>query len=134
MSAALRSDLTDATGAPAAPLQQTLAVENLVDTGSPVYEPSCLGLSSNHGGNLAAVGTNVFSLKLGTSAGNDTGTSQASPQVAGLAEYLWTIAPDLTAEQVAAAVRSTAAAPLSRVRHATRTWSRRRGSTPTPRC
>ena len=63
--------------------------------------------------NLAAVGTNVFSLKLGNNAGNDTGTSQASPQVAGLAEYLWTIAPDLKAAEVATALRRTAAAPLA---------------------
>ena len=112
VSAALRTDLTDIDGAPLQPVQQTLAVENLVDTGSPAYEPGCLATTSNRGGNLAAVGTNVFSLKLGTSAGNDSGTSQAAPQAAGLAEYMWKIAPDLTATQLKAAIVATAAASL----------------------
>ncbi len=111
-SAALRSDLTNAAGDPVQPLTQTLAVENLVDGGPPAFEPRCLGISSNRGGHIAAVGTNVFSLKLGNAAGNDSGTSQASPQVAGLAEYIWSIAPDLTATQVAAAITSTAAPSL----------------------
>lgn len=113
VSAALRSDLTDLAGLPAPPLTNTLAVENLVDTGPPSYEPGCLGVSSNRGGNIAAVGTKVFSHLLGSHAGNLTGTSMASPQVAGLAEYLWSIAPDLTSQQLAAAMIATGAAPLS---------------------
>ena len=111
-SAATRTDLLAADGTPATPLGQTLAVENLVDTGAPAFEPACLGVNSNRNGNVAAVGTNVFSLLLGANAGNRTGTSMASPQVAGLAAYLWSIAPDLTAQQVAAAIRTTGAAPL----------------------
>jgi hypothetical protein len=107
VSAALRGDLTDIDGFPAARLGNTLAVENLVDSGAPAYDSGCLGISSNRGGNLAAVGTDVFSHLLSPSAGNLTGTSMASPQVAGLAEYLWSIAPDLTAPQLASAMIAT---------------------------
>ena len=72
---------TDGTGGfPAARLPNTLAVENLVDTGAPAFEPGCLALTSNRGGNIAAVGANVFSNLLGSMAGNMSGTSQASPQ------------------------------------------------------
>jgi hypothetical protein len=98
--AALRSDLTNASGAPMTALRNTLAVENLVDTGSPAFEPSCLGISSNRGGTIAAVGEDVFSHLFGSQAGDKTGTSMASPQVAGLAMFLWSIAPDLSAPQL----------------------------------
>jgi hypothetical protein len=113
VSAALRSDLTDIGGLPAPALRNTLAVENLADTGAPAYESGCLGISSNRGGNLAAVGTNVFSHLLSPSAGDLTGTSMSSPQAAGLAEYLWSIAPDLTAPQLASAMIATGRPPLA---------------------
>ena len=41
-----------------------------------------------------------------------TGTSLAAPQAAGLAEYLWSIAPDLNAPQIAYAMIDTGAPPL----------------------
>ena len=66
MSAALRADLTDVTDVPVGPLPNTLAVENLVDTGPPAFAPGCLAASSNRGGNIAAVGTDVFSHLLGS--------------------------------------------------------------------
>jgi hypothetical protein len=113
VAAALRSDLTETDGSPAARLPNTLAVENLVDTGAPAFEPGCLSLTSNRGGNIAAVGANVFSNLLGSTAGNMSGTSQASPQAAALAEYLWSIAPDLTAPQLVSALIATARPPLS---------------------
>ena len=112
VAAALRSDLTETGGFPAARLPNTLAVENLVDTGAPAFEPGCPALTSNRGGNIAAVGTNVFSNLLGAVAGNMSGTSQASPQAAALAEYLWSIAPDLKAPEVVSAMIETARPPL----------------------
>jgi hypothetical protein len=65
-------------------------------------------VSSNRGGTVAVVGQNVFSHLFGSAAGDKTGTSMASPQVAGLAMYLWSIAPDLTAPQLRSAMIATA--------------------------
>ena len=107
-SASLRADLTDAAGQPMGALRNTLAVENLVETPAPDFEPGCLGVTSNRGGTIAAVGTDVHSHLFGSAAGDKTGTSMASPQVAGLAMYLWSIAPDLTAPQVRGAMVATA--------------------------
>jgi Subtilase family/RTX calcium-binding nonapeptide repeat (4 copies) len=113
VAAALRTDLTEIGGSSASPLPNTLAVENLTDTGTPAFEPGCLSTTSNRRGNIAAVGAHVFSNLLGAVAGNMSGTSQASPQAAALAEYLWSIAPDLTAPQVVTAMIATARPPLS---------------------
>ena len=107
-SASLRTDLTDAAGQPMGALRNTLSVENLVETPAPDFEPGCLGASSNRGGTIAAVGTDVHSHLFGSAAGDKTGTSMASPQVAGLAMYLWSIAPDLTAPQLRGAMVATA--------------------------
>ena len=112
-SASLRTDLTDATGQPMPALRNTLAVESLVETAAPEFEPGCLDISSNRGGTIAAVGANVHSHLFGPDAGDKTGTSMASPQVAGLAMYLWSIAPDLTAPQLRAAMIATARPALS---------------------
>jgi hypothetical protein len=98
--AALRSDLENQFGLPMTPLRNTAAVENLSDTGSPAFEPGCLSTSSNRGGNIATVGEDVFSHLFGSQAGNKTGTSMASPAVAGLAMFLWSIEPTLTAPQM----------------------------------
>ena len=107
-SASLRSDLTDAAGQPMGALRNTLSVENLVETSAPALEPGCLAVSSNRGGTIAAVGTDVHSHLFGSAAGDKTGTSMASPQVAGLAMYLWSLAPDLSAPQLRAAMVATA--------------------------
>ena len=107
-SASLRADLTDATGHPMGALRNTLAVENLVETPAPDFEPGCLGVTSNRGGTIAVVGTDVHSHLFGSAADDKTGTSMASPQVAGLAMYLWSIAPDLTAPQLRGAMIATA--------------------------
>ena len=112
-SASLRADLTDAAGQPMGALRNTLAVENLVETPAPEFEPGCLGVSSNRGGTIAAVGTDVHSHLFGSDAGDKTGTSMASPQVAGLAMYLWSIAPDLTAAQLRGAMVATARPALA---------------------
>ena len=111
-SAALRSDLTNAFDLPMTPLRNTLAVENLQDTGSPAFEPGCLDLTSNRNGTIAAVGTDVFSHRFGSQAGNKNGTSMASPQVAALGMFLWSIAPDLTAPQLRDLMVATARPPL----------------------
>lgn len=113
VSATLRTDLRDPIdGSPVGRLTNTLAVENLVDTGAPEFNSGCLSFSSNHGGTIGAVGQQVFSNLFGAAAGNRNGTSMASPQVAGLAEYLWSIAPDLTAPQLRNLMVATAAPPL----------------------
>ena len=111
--AALRSDLTNQFDLPMPPLRNTLAVENLVDTGSPAFEPGCLAVTSNRSGNIAAVGSDVFSHRFGSLAGDKTGTSMASPQVAGLAMFLWSIEPNLTAPQLRDLMIATAREPLS---------------------
>jgi Ca2+-binding RTX toxin-like protein len=112
VSATLRTDLVEPDGSPVGRLSNTLAVENVLDSGAPAFTPGCLAFSSNHGGTIAAVGNEVFSNLFGGAAGNRNGTSMASPQVAGLAEYLWSIAPDLTAPQLREAMVATAAPPL----------------------
>jgi hypothetical protein len=107
--AALRSDLVDPnTGQHIPPLANTLVVESVADTGSPAFDPGCLSSFSNTGGTIAAVGEDVYSTLNYGGAGNLSGTSMASPQIAALGEYLWSIAPDLTAPQIAAAIRATA--------------------------
>jgi Tol biopolymer transport system component len=98
--AALRTDLENQFALPMTPLRNTAAVENLRDTGSPAFEPGCLSTNSNRGGNIATVGEDVFSHLFGSQAGNKTGTSMASPAVAGLAMFLWSIEPTLTAPQM----------------------------------
>ena len=98
--AALRSDLENQFGLPMTPLRNTAAVENLRDTGSPAFDPGCLSTTSNRNGNIATVGEDVFSHLFGSQAGNKTGTSMASPAVAGLAMFLWSIEPTLTAPQM----------------------------------
>jgi Subtilase family/RTX calcium-binding nonapeptide repeat (4 copies) len=113
VSATLRTDLVDPLeGFPLGRLTNTLAVENLVDSGAPEFTPGCLSFTSNHGGTIAAVGHRVFSNLFGSNAGNRNGTSMAAPQLAALAEYLWSIAPDLTAPQLRSLVVATAAPPL----------------------
>ncbi len=110
--AAVRPDLENAFGQPMPALRNTLAVENLVDTGSPEFEPGCLGTDSNSAGTISAVGTDVYSHRFGSLAGDKTGTSMASPQVAGLAMFLWSIDPSRTAAGLRDAMVATARPPL----------------------
>ena len=43
------------------PLTNTAVVENVSDTDTPAFEPGCLSMTSNRGGNIATVGEDVFS-------------------------------------------------------------------------
>ena len=110
--AAVRSDLENAFGQQMDPLRNTLAVENISDTGAPDFEPGCLATTSNRGGTIAAVGTDVFSHLFGSQAGDVTGTSMSSPEIAGLAVFLWSIDPDLEAPELRELMVETARPPL----------------------
>jgi hypothetical protein len=69
-------------------LTNVLAVENVIN--SEFFEVACLKATSCVGGQLSAVGTQVWSLLSATSGVGDlSGTSQAAPQVTGLAAYVW---------------------------------------------
>ena len=107
--AALLANLVDGTGTPVSNITNTLLVENVLNTASEPFEPGCRRATSNVGGHIAAIGHAVFSLMdAGLTAGNKNGTSMATPQVAALAIYLWTLAPSLTPPQVMARLRRTA--------------------------
>jgi subtilisin family serine protease len=107
-SAALLDGLTFR-GAPLTNLENVVVVENVQDEGSPPYRPRCLVFDSAQGGTLAAGGERVWSLT-GASAGAGalSGTSMATPQVAALAAYLWSIAPGMTVAQTKRALIGTA--------------------------
>jgi hypothetical protein len=104
--AALRDDLTTPAGKSVASLLNTLVVENIQDSGAPAFEPGCLDTSSDVGGTVAAFGDQVYSNLLGSDADQLSGTSMASPEMAALGEYLWTIAPDLSAHAVRRAIEA----------------------------
>jgi TolB protein len=85
-------------------LTNTLVVENIRAS---VVE--CLNGGSKVGGDIAGVGTHVFSMTdAGSTAGNLDGTSMATPHVAGLAAYVWSLAPTLTPQQVLRVLLDTA--------------------------
>lgn len=58
---------------------------------------------------IAAPGTGIYSTMLGNTYGNMTGTSQATPHVAGAAAVLWSQNPGWTAAQVRQRLEQTAA-------------------------
>jgi hypothetical protein len=122
--AALIAGMTDADGAAMPNAINTLVVENQLNTPGP-YLPACLSRGSKHVltrtpstnlVNVSAIGTDVFNLRAPTiAAGNLSGTSMATPQVAALALWVWTLRPNLTNRQVMQIITSsaeTAVAPL----------------------
>ena len=108
--AATRQDLQDTQGTHVDPLINTLSVENIEEaSGSAAL--GCLTPTSNTDGSIAAPGKEVWSFNKSGNAVNKNGTSMSSPLVAGVATYLWSIAPDLTAGQLSAAITLNADAP-----------------------
>ncbi|MHC1743305.1 MAG: S8 family serine peptidase [Syntrophobacteraceae bacterium] len=106
--------LTDEFNNPVPNLTNTLSIENAVTAlvaesalASTPFRVKCLSESSFVGGSLSAIGTEVFSF---TATGTDffSGTSMATPQVAGLAAYLWSIDPSLIPQQLIAILTNTA--------------------------
>jgi hypothetical protein len=94
-----------------APLTNGLVVENRTTTIGPTGIPMIGALSSTSTiqGNIAAVGTNVFSFlgpesRLPKSTGVLSGTSMAAPQVAGLAGSMLAIRPSLSAQDIVSKV------------------------------
>ena len=99
--AALLPGLQEADGTPVPNLSNVLVIENVVNTDEAPYAPMCLAAGSKYPGNLAAIGTNVFGLTdAASTVESGSGTSFSSPQTAGLAAYVWALAPELTVEQV----------------------------------
>jgi len=108
--------MTDASGAPVPNLTNILVVENSANTAAEPYEPSCLSKDSYYPGQIGGIGEVVWSLQsadatgIGTAqtAGNKGGTSMSTPQVAGLAAYLWRLDPALTLADLRALLLETA--------------------------
>ncbi len=107
------------------PLDNTLVVEALMNTelATIPFRPNCLSDYSSSLGNISAIGTRVRLLDpTGTHPYDlsgvpvSNGTSYASPQVAGLATYMWAIRPSLNSSDIVSRIKSTATlVPLSTV-------------------
>lgn len=116
--AALLGGLTSGSGLPMPNATNTLVVENRLATAEAPFMPSCLASSSKRvltrtasSGlvNVSAVGTDVWSMKApAIDAGNLSGTSMATPQVAALAAWVWALRPSLTNRQVMQLITSLA--------------------------
>jgi uncharacterized protein (TIGR02145 family) len=112
-------------------LTNTFVVENRVNTAHQDSDtqrqrpiPGCANNNSIMGGNLSAIGTDVWSfgrcLEYNATlrkctlyasdprASNMTGTSMATPQAAGVAAYVWGVNPNLTVSEVMDIMRRTA--------------------------
>ena len=109
--ARLLSGLTDAVGNPVTNLNNTLVVENAMNTPADEYnpvKPQCQWWESFRGGNIAGIGTNVWSMKDPIfNEAEATGTSAATPQVAGLAAFLWSIDSELAPQDIIAILERT---------------------------
>ena len=107
--ARLMADLETESGTPLESLNNTLVIENRDNSIEQPYEAGCIAPTSKQPGDLSAIGTRVWSLTGASSgAGNLTGTSMASPQAAGLAAYVWALAPGLTPQEVLSLLTETA--------------------------
>lgn len=74
--------------------------------------PGCEAASSKLGGDLSGIGQFVWSFGSATgTAGNLSGTSMATPQVAGLATYVWALNPSLSPQAVKEILIATSARP-----------------------
>lgn len=113
------ADLVPVLGLKLAPLDNILVVENRatrVPTGLSRPVPTCASYVSQTGGNISAIGTGVLS-HTGAAAGtaSKNGTSMSTPQVAGLAAFVWSLAPSLSGAQVAELLRDTARSDYAEV-------------------
>jgi len=107
--AVLLAGLTDETGAALTNITNTLVVENVVNSPGPPFRGLCIDQTSFTGGQVAAIGRDVYVLDGATiGVATETGTSFSAPEVAGLALYVWAIAPTLTPQQVAHVLTVTA--------------------------
>lgn len=110
--ARLLPGLTDAAGNTVPNLNNTLVVENSMNSPAGEYipvEPQCQVWDSFRGGDISGVGTNVWSMELPSLyEREDTGTSMATAQVAGLAAFLWSIDSELTPQDIIAILARTA--------------------------
>ena len=113
--------LVEPTGTPVPPLSNVLTVEGDFAE-DPVSSPpgiDCLDATSKRPGDISAVGDvqnigGLWSLTGATAgAGFEAGTSFATPQVAAVAEYVWTLEPRLSAQQLAQLLKATAQRPLA---------------------
>jgi hypothetical protein len=89
------------------PLTNVLVVENRTKfTAQRPFRPDCLSSTSKRGGNISAIGDQVFSLTdaresaTRVTAGFRSGTSMAAPQVAGLAAYLLSLRRTLSVAEL----------------------------------
>jgi len=99
--ARLMPGLTNDSGILVPNLSNTLVVENRKNKILAPYKVDCLSDSSKTTGDISAIGEEVYSFtNANTTAGNLSGTSMASPQVAGLMAYMWALKPSLTPEEV----------------------------------
>lgn len=99
-----------ASGAVVSNLTNTLVVENFTATATRPFGPGCLSSNSEAGGTIAAIGDSVYSLAGPSTTATLSGTSMATPQVAGLAAYVWALRPGLSPAELLALLRRTAKA------------------------
>lgn len=112
--------VTTARGTPMTNLTNILVIENRTNTLADAAAgalarplPGCASIGSTMGGHLSAIGHRVWSFgSANTAAGasNQSGTSMATPQAAGLAAFVWALDPALDPQGVAALLRDTARA------------------------
>jgi hypothetical protein len=111
-SARLLPGLTTFFGGPVPNATNTLVIENRQNNSTVPFRPGCLHPSSFRGGDLAAIGTDVYSMSAATgTTALLTGTSMASPQAAALAAWAWTLRPTLTSQEVIQLLQRTATPP-----------------------
>jgi subtilisin family serine protease len=107
--ARLMPDLDTENGAKLQNLTNTLVIESRDNSSDQPFTTVCIDPKSKYPGDLSAVGVDVWSLMGSSSgAGNLSGTSMASPQAAGLAAYIWALAPGLTPQEVMSLMMRTA--------------------------